>query len=54
MSGYDLVDVEVTHEPADDLLDSLSEDGTEGDHLQSIQAIRLQAGQPDSELRSLK
>jgi len=54
MSGYDLVDIEVTHEAADDLLDSLSEDGAEGEHLQSIQAVRLQAGQPDSELRSLK
>jgi len=48
------VDIEVTHEAADDLLDSLSEDGAEGEHLQSIQAVRLQAGQPDSELRSLK
>ena len=39
MSGYDLVDIEVTHEAADDLLDSLSEDGAEGEHLQSIQAV---------------
>jgi len=54
MSGYDLVDIEVTHESADELLDSLSEDDAEGDHLQSIQVVRLQAGQPDSELRSLK
>jgi hypothetical protein len=54
MGSYDLVDVEVTHESADDLFDSLSEDGAYEDHLQSIQAVRLQAGQPDSELRSLK
>lgn len=54
MGSYDLVDVEVTHESAEDLLETLSEDGTDGDHVQSIQAIRLEAGQPDSELRSLK
>jgi SNF2 family DNA or RNA helicase len=54
MDGYDLVDVEVTHESADGLLDSLSEDARVGDHTQSVQAVRLQAGQPDSELRSLK
>jgi SNF2 family DNA or RNA helicase len=52
MDGYDLVDVEVTHESADDLLESLSQDGD--DHIQSVQATRLQAGQPDSELRALK
>ncbi|MHC3382034.1 DEAD/DEAH box helicase [Haloarcula sp. H-GB5] len=52
MDGYDLVDVEVTHESADDILDSLSQDAT--DHIQSVQATRLQAGQPDSELRALK
>src|SRR6056297_3640113 len=52
MDGYDLVDVEVTHESADALLDNLSRDAD--DHIQSIQATRLQAGQPDSELRSLK
>jgi len=54
MSGYNFVDIEVTHKSADNLLDSLSEDGTEGNHLQSIHAIRFQAGQPNSELRSLK
>ena len=54
MDGYDLVDVEVTHEDNDDLFDAL-EDSSGGDkHLQTLQAVRLQAGQPDSELRSLK
>jgi SNF2 family DNA or RNA helicase len=51
MDDYDLVATEVTHESAKDLLDSLD---NEGNHLQTIQAVRLQAGQPDSELRSLK
>ncbi len=54
MSDFDLVETEVTHESADDLLDSIDEDSTDGDHVQTIQAVRLQAGQPDSELRSLK
>ena len=54
MSSYDLVDIEVTHESADDVLESLSEDSADGAHTQSVQAVRLQAGQPDSELRSLK
>lgn len=54
MSDYDLVDIEVTHNSADELFDSISEDSDGQDHLQSIQAARLQAGQPDSELQSLK
>ena len=54
MSNYDLVDIEVTHNSADELFDSISEDSDGQDHLQSIQAARLQAGQPDSELQSLK
>jgi SNF2 family DNA or RNA helicase len=54
MGDYDLVETEVTHESADDLLDSLGEDATGADHLHTVQAVRLQAGQPDSELRSLK
>jgi len=54
MSDYDLVNIEVNHASADELFDSI-EDSTDGrDHLQSIQAARLQAGQPDSELQSLK
>jgi len=53
MSDFDLVDIEVTHEPADDVLHAdLSE--TSEAHLHTVQAVRLQAGQPDSELRSLK
>ena len=53
MSDFDLVDIEVTHEPADDLL-YVSPSETSEDHLRTVQAVRLQAGQPDSELRSLK
>jgi len=53
MADFDLVDIEVTQEPADDVLHAdLSE--TSEAHLHTIQAVRLQAGQPDSELRSLK
>ncbi|QSG16348.1 DEAD/DEAH box helicase [Halapricum desulfuricans] len=54
MGSYDLVDIEVTHESADDLLASLSEGQNPEDHVRTVQAVRLQAGQPDSELRSLK
>jgi len=54
MGSYDLVDIEVTHESADDVLNSLSDDSGDRAHTQTIQAVRLQAGQPDSELRSLK
>ncbi|ELZ41078.1 helicase [Halorubrum saccharovorum DSM 1137] len=53
MSDFDLVDIEVTHEPADDVLHLDPSEASEG-HLHTIQAVRLQAGQPDSELRSLK
>ncbi|SEH53755.1 Helicase conserved C-terminal domain-containing protein [Halopenitus malekzadehii] len=54
MADFDLVDTEVTHESATDLLESIDADSPERDHVQTIQAVRLQAGQPDSELRSLK
>ncbi|WP_440992065.1 DEAD/DEAH box helicase [Haloarchaeobius baliensis] len=54
MSSYDLVDIEVTHECADELLPADSQESKDGEHLRTIQAVRLQAGQPDSELRSLK
>jgi SNF2 family DNA or RNA helicase len=54
MADYDLVETEVIHESADELLDSIDRDSTAGDHVQTVQAVRLQAGQPDSELRSLK
>ena len=51
MPNFDLVPVEVTHESPDDLLEPPS-DNTEA-HLQTLRAVRLQAGQPDEELRSL-
>ncbi len=54
MADFDLVGTGVTHESADDILDSIDEGSTNGDHVQTVQAVRLQAGQPDSELRSLK
>ncbi len=53
MTDFDLVDIEVTHEPPDDVL-SVDPDETSEDHLHTLQAVRLKAGQPDSELRSLK
>jgi SNF2 family DNA or RNA helicase len=52
MTAYDLVNVEVVHESADELV-GLSPDETTGNHLHSLQAARLQVGQPDTELRSL-
>ncbi|GAB7091376.1 SNF2-related protein [Halorubrum luteum] len=54
MDGYDLVDVEVTHEDHNGLFDALENSSGGDEHLQTLQAVRLQAGQPDSELRSLK
>jgi SNF2 family DNA or RNA helicase len=54
MGEYDLVGTEVIHESPSELLDSIDESLTSGDHLQTVEAVRLQAGQPDSELRSLK
>jgi len=54
MGDYDLVDTEVIHESAEALLNSVEENPTSEAHLQTIQAVRLQAGQPDSELKSLK
>jgi len=54
MGDYDLVDIEVTHEDADWFQRHRPADSTDEQHLHSIQAVRLQAGQPDSELRSLK
>ena len=54
MVDYDLVETEVIHESADELLASIDNASTGEDHIQTVQAVRLQAGQPDSELRSLK
>ena len=53
MSEYDLVEVEVIHEDNEELFDALDNPGGDA-HLQTLQAVRLQAGQPDSELRSLR
>jgi SNF2 family DNA or RNA helicase len=55
MTEYDLVDVEVTHQGSDELLDRIQnrDSSDTDDHLQTIQALRLRAGQPDTELRSL-
>ena len=54
MADFDLVDTEVSHESATGLLDAISEDSTNGEHLHTLQAVRLRAGRSDSELRSLK
>lgn len=54
MSDYDLVDIEVSHELPDELLEATNGDSPGGNHLLTVQALRLQAGQPDNELRSLK
>ncbi len=54
MTDYDLVETEVIHESADELLDAIEDRYTSGNHIQTVQAVRLQAGQPDSELRSLR
>ena len=53
MSPDDLVDVEIRHEDADDLAGRIDDASSIGDHLLTVQANRLQAGQPDTELRSL-
>ncbi|EMA23821.1 DEAD/DEAH box helicase [Haloarcula marismortui] len=54
MSDDDLVDVEVTHEEPDNLLDSYSSGTSEFPfQRQTVIANRLNAGNPDTELRSL-
>ncbi|WP_407045759.1 DEAD/DEAH box helicase [Haloarcula laminariae] len=53
MSRENLVEVEFRHEDEDTLLTDASESSPLAEHLLSVQANRLQAGQPDSELRSL-
>jgi SNF2 family DNA or RNA helicase len=53
MRTDDIVDVTFRHEDADDLgIESFDQSLLNG-HLLTVQANRLQAGQPDSELRSL-
>ncbi|WP_246989796.1 DEAD/DEAH box helicase [Halorientalis marina] len=53
MSRENLVEVEFRHEDEDTLLADAGESSSLVEHLLSVQANRLQAGQPDSELRSL-
>ncbi len=53
MSPDDLVDVEIRHEDADDLAGRNDDASSIDDHLLTVQGNRLQAGQPDTELRSL-
>ncbi len=53
MTTDDLVDVEFRHEDTDKLVSRTVDASSLDDHLLTVQANRLQAGQPDSELRSL-
>jgi SNF2 family DNA or RNA helicase len=53
MPTNSLVDVEFRHEDADELVYQPAEESSLENHLLTVQANRLQAGQPDSELRSL-
>ncbi|ELY39835.1 DEAD/DEAH box helicase [Natronorubrum tibetense] len=54
MEKDDLVDIEVTHDDPDDLVDSYSSGISDFPfHRQTVVANRLLAGQPDTELRSL-
>ena len=52
MSPDDLVDVDFRHEGGDNLV-GRDDESPLSEHLLSVQANRLQAGQPDTELRSL-
>jgi len=54
MHEQDLVDIEVTHDGPDDLVDSYSSGISDFSfHRQTVVANRLLTGQPDTELRSL-
>ncbi len=53
MTRDDLVDVEFRHEDKDMLANDSDDASSLEEHLLTVQANRLQAGQPDSELRSL-
>jgi len=53
MTIDDLVDVEFRHEDLDGLASEADDTSSLDKHLLTVQANRLQAGQPDSELRSL-
>jgi SNF2 family DNA or RNA helicase len=53
MTTNDLVEVEYRHEDTDELATPAVDTSSLSDHLLTVQANRLQTGQPDSELRSL-
>jgi SNF2 family DNA or RNA helicase len=53
MRDEDLVDVELRHEDGDELIEEIDKSADVENHLLTVQANRLQAGQPDTELRSL-
>jgi len=54
MEGQDLVDIEVTHDDPDELVDTYSSELADfSSHHSTVIANRLLAGQPDTELRSL-
>jgi len=54
MDEQDLVDIEVKHDPPDDIVDAYSSGVSDFSfHQQTVVANRLLAGQPDTELRSL-
>ena len=54
MDEQDLVDVEVTHEDLDDLVDAYNSGASDfSAHRRTVIANRLLAGQPDTEMRSL-
>ena len=53
MPGDNLVGVEVHHSDLKKVVDRVDDNNQLDEHLLTVQANRLQAGQPDSELRSL-
>lgn len=57
MNRHDLVDIEISHVDSDQILNQIPGKEPEVDnraHCRTVQAIRLKAGQPDTELRALK
>jgi SNF2 family DNA or RNA helicase len=53
MEQLDLVETEIKHASADRLLEQVTAERVETSHPHTLHAVRLAAGQPDSELRSL-
>ena len=54
MAKQDLVDIDITHEDPDNIIEAYSSDFSDFPfHRQTVVANRLLAGQPDTELRSL-